>query len=222
MKIYSVECVKMNMWQHIQSNWRSYMADNKITIGKENSKEKNTAEIELLKKGELYVPVPEAYDRNKIPRPKSPDDNLWGNDWQINKSIDKDYLAEKRLFVRVRYIQHMECKISHMDPEESPHEPDRLMRFTIFDISMGGIGAICEEPVAKDSILVFSLQLDHMFYEINCQVIYCIPIDNVFRLGLKILTKEKNFVKHLKLFVARLSLMGSKITIKEIIDKYSK
>lgn len=196
------------------------MADNRITIGKGKPQIDKDKDLELLKKQDLYIPEKEIETGEQPPQTQTSDENLWGNDWQINSLIDKDYLAEKRLFVRVRYFRPFECRMFCTSPDAEPEKLDSILKLTMFDLSMGGIGAICDVSVPKDDILFFPLLLDHMTYDVKCQVVYCIPIDHVFRLGLRILTREKQFIKHLKLYVARLSLMGSKVTFKEIIDRY--
>ncbi|MCX7709806.1 MAG: PilZ domain-containing protein [Clostridia bacterium] len=197
------------------------MADNRITIGTGKPKKGEEKEVELLKKSDLYVPETEPEVPAQEPPKESLDDNLWGNDWYLNKQVDPKYLAEKRLFVRVRYIQRIDCRMFCPSLSEEPQKLTEPFGFTVFDVSMGGIGAISEHPKSEGDILVFKLNLDHLSYEVKCEVVYSIPIDNVFRLGFRILTKDKDFIKHLKLFVARISLMGSKVTFQEIIRKYN-
>ena len=71
---------------------------------------------------------------------------------------------------------------------------------------MGGIGIICDYEIATGKIFSIQLVLDGIPYKIKCQVIYCIPNDDKFRAGLKIVEREKKFITHLKIFVARISL----------------
>lgn len=196
------------------------MAKNRLIIGKDDERDKKDSELELLKKDGLHIPGTEVNNKGSKSSEGDLDDNLWGNDWQVNKSIDKDFMAEKRLFVRVRYFHPLECRMKYIDPDADPLRLESVLHLTMFDLSMGGIGAICEEPIPQNEILLFPLQLDHLTYDIKCQVVYCIPIDKVYRLGFRILSKDKDFIKHLKLFVARLSLIGSKISLEEIVSRY--
>ena len=47
-----------------------------------------------------------------------------------------------------------------------------------------------------------------MPYDIKCKVIYCIPLDGKYRAGLKIAVMDKRFMRHLKIYVARITLTG--------------
>jgi hypothetical protein len=71
---------------------------------------------------------------------------------------------------------------------------------------MGGIGIICEHGINIGKILAIQLTLDNIPYEIKGEVVYCIRNDDKFRAGLKIVQRDKRFIRHLKIFVARISL----------------
>lgn len=134
------------------------------------------------------------------------DENLWGNDYQLNKSLDSQMIADKRLFVRVRYIQEIVCTIIRCDEEAEPVELEKPILFTIIDISVAGIGVISDHEINIGTILVFDLTLDNITYKVNYIVVYCVEMEGKFRVGLKMAGKDKEFTKHLKIVVARISL----------------
>lgn len=134
------------------------------------------------------------------------DENVWGNDYTIINKLDEKQIADRRLYVRVRHLQRIECSTVSDSIEVEPVLLTRPIVIIISDISMGGIGIICEQEISIGKILVIQLTLDSIPYEIKCEVIYCIQNDDKFRAGLKIVHKDKHFIKHLKIFVARISL----------------
>ena len=50
------------------------------------------------------------------------------------------------------------------------------------------------------------MPLDEKIYDIKCEVIYCFKSDNKFRIGLRVVQKDKLFIQHLKIVIARISL----------------
>ena len=78
----------------------------------------------------------------------------------------------------------------------------------IIDLSMGGIGIICEYELLVGTILFFNLSLDNIAYDIKCEVAYCLQNDDKYRACLKIVDRDRNFIRHLKILVARLSLQS--------------
>ena len=80
------------------------------------------------------------------------------------------------------------------------------LKFTMIDISMGGIGIICDEPLKKGINMAFPIILDNMKYDVVYEVVYCIPINGKYRIGLKLARKDKAYTHHLKIYVARISL----------------
>ena len=74
---------------------------------------------------------------------------------------------------------------------------------------MSGIGIICDEKIEKGTILAFNMKLEEIIHEIKYEVIYCIPNDDKFRAGLKMAEKNKDFIRHLKLFVAKITLRNN-------------
>lgn len=178
------------------------MANNKITIGV-NKKDKHDKTKNIPNEELLDPSVQPAEPEEETP---PLDENVWGNDFKLNKQLDKDYLEEKRRYVRVRYIQQLECPAISKDISEEFTPLSRPIVLTMSDLSMGGIGAVCEHELDVGSILSFDITLDNFKYTIQCQVVYCILMEESFRVGLKIVGKNKEFVKHLKILVARISL----------------
>ncbi len=161
-----------------------------------------------LKKDELYIPE----DEKKIPETKpvqeteAEDEEVWGNDSDLNRKLDADVLLEKRKYVRVRYIQNIICSKICTNIEDEQVELDKPIHFTVFDISMGGLGCLCSHEIEKGAILVFNIALDQFIYEITCIVVYCIKIEQNYRVGLRLAIRNKDYIRHLKIMVARLSL----------------
>ena len=115
-------------------------------------------------------------------------------------------LAERRLFVRVRHVQKITCDSVYEAIDKEPVELRNPLDLTVVDLSVAGIGIICDKEIETGRILGIRILLDRIPYEIKCKVIYCIPLDGKFRAGLKIAEKDKRFMRHLKIFVARTSL----------------
>lgn len=134
------------------------------------------------------------------------DENVWGNDRAIIDKLDKEVLAERRLFVRVRHVQKITCDSVYEAIDKEPVELRNPLDLTVVDLSVAGIGIICDKEIETGRILGIRILLDRIPYEIKCKVIYCIPLDGKFRAGLKIAEKDKRFMRHLKIFVARTSL----------------
>lgn len=134
------------------------------------------------------------------------DENVWGNDYSIINKLNEKHLADRRLYVRVRNVQRIECNALSDSVEAEPVFLARPIEFTISDLSMGGIGIICDNEISIGKVLAFQLILDGIPYKIKCEVVYCIHNDNKFRAGLKIVQKDRKFLMHLKIYVARISL----------------
>lgn len=175
------------------------MSDNRIRIGK-NDKNKRDDWKEQIKQPDINR------DSRIEDSPEPIDEAVWGNDHQLNKQFDEEILVEKRRFVRVRLIQQVQCKMIGGNPEEEPLALQKPFSLSIFDISLRGIGTICPHSLEKGTILYFDMILDGISYSIGCEVAYCIDVDGSFRTGLRIVKRDRGFLKHLKIFVARLSL----------------
>jgi hypothetical protein len=175
----------------------------KIIIGDERKKEKKEL-VHDSYKGETPQNLSETADQSAEQIPL--DENVWGNDYTIVDKLDETQLANRRFYVRVRYFQRIECDEVFDSLDSEPVRLTHPISFFISDISMGGIGIICDYEIATGKIFSIQLVLDGIPYKIKCQVIYCIPNDDKFRAGLKIVEREKKFITHLKIFVARISL----------------
>lgn len=178
----------------------------KIIIGDERKKEKNE-----LVRDSYRVEVPQgAPDATEHGAEQIPlDENVWGNDYTIINKLDEKQLANRRFYVRVRYFQQIECNEIFDRIDGEPVPLTHPISFVISDISMGGIGIICDYEITTDKIFSIELVLDGIPYKVKCQLVYCIPNDDKFRAGLKIVEREKKFLTHLKIFVARISLYSS-------------
>lgn len=145
----------------------------------------------------------------QVSEPIPLDENVWGNDYTLLKKLDEKQLADRRLYVRVRHLQKVVCHSVYDNIDMEPVLLSRPMELIISDLSMGGIGIISENELKSGRILAVRLSLDGIQYEVKCEVIYCFQSDNKFRAGLKIAQKDKRFINHLKIFIARISLTNS-------------
>lgn len=179
------------------------MMQNKIIIGDINKSHKNETKPVLHETGKHQITDAGAkQETEQIPV----DENVWGNDYAIINRLDERQLADRRLYVRVRYMQRIECNTASDSIEEEPDLLEKPIVFIISDLSMGGIGIICDNEISIGKILVIQLALDNIPYEIKCEVSYCTRNDDKFRAGLKIVQKDRQFIRHLKILVARISL----------------
>lgn len=182
------------------------MAGKKIVIG--NGKEKDKKENEIILKGNTANTLKSTPDTTQEPQQETLDENVWGNDHLILNNIDESILADRRLYVRAIYMQRIECNTIKYNKDSELTLLSKPIEFMIVDISMGGIGIICEYEIKIGTILIFKLTLDNIAYEVKYEVVYCFPNDDKFRAGLKMAEKDKEFIRHLKILVARLSLQS--------------
>lgn len=184
------------------------MADNKLIIG--NGKGKNKKENDLVSRdpnARIGIPdIDNGLDYNPVQ--ESLDENIWGNDRTLLDILNEEQLAERRLYTRVKYMQRVECMAILEDLESTPDLLTKPIAFMVVDVSMGGIGVVSEFDLQIGRILIFNFSLDKIVYEIKCKVIYNFQNDGKFRAGLKLVEKDKEFIRHLKIFVARLSLQS--------------
>jgi len=134
------------------------------------------------------------------------DENVWGNDRALASKLDNEVLAERRLFVRVRHVQKLTCDTIYEEIDKEPVKLASPLQFMSVDLSAAGIGIVCENEIEPGKILGIRMLLDRIPYDIKCRVVYCIPFDGKFRAGLKIAEKDKRFMRHLKIYVARITL----------------
>lgn len=132
----------------------------------------------------------------------------WSNEHEVLRKLEGKLLADRRLYVRALYMKRIECNILFDSLDAEPSILPEPIRFMIVDLSMGGIGIICEHGIAIGTILSFGLSLDNILYDIKCEVVYCFENNDKYRAGLKIVNRDRKFIRHLKIFVARLSLQS--------------
>lgn len=147
------------------------------------------------------------------------DENVWGNDNSILHHLDEKVLADRRLFVRIRHLQRIECTAMSDSIEEEPYSLKHPLELMISDLSMGGIGIISDSKIDVGKVLFIRINLDNILYDIKCEVMYCFRNDDKFRAGLKIVQREKRFIQHLKIFIARISLNSEYGEEKEVFSK---
>lgn len=133
-------------------------------------------------------------------------DYIWENDRSILEKLDENQRAERRRYVRVPYMQKIECFSIADDVDSEPVILEKPLNFLIIDISVGGIGIVCDSELEVGKVLTFKIIFDNLEYEVSCQVIYCFESKGKFRAGLKLVKGSKEFIKHLKILVARITL----------------
>ncbi len=176
---------------------------NKYIIGDEIIKDKKAIRPPLYEADKPQITAT-GTELNTVPI--SVDENVWGNDNTILNKLDENQLADRRLFVRVRHMRRVECSKVYDNIMVEPVMLTHPIIFTISDLSMGGIDIISEYEISIGKILALQIILDNMPYEIKGEVIYCLQSDQIFRAGLKIVQRDKLFIRHLKIFIARISL----------------
>lgn len=181
--------------------------ENRIVIsgGKQKEKKQNDTKLYIV---DTPLNTNAAAEQKAAPETVQmpPDENVWGNDYTILHQLDEKQLADRRLFVRVRYFLQVECSAISDSAEVEPSFLRYPITFMISDLSMSGIGIICDDRIDIGKVLAIQLMLDGIQYEIKCEVMYCLSNDDKFRAGLKIIQREKQFIRHLKIFIARISL----------------
>lgn len=184
------------------------MQKNRIVIGKGKDNEENSekAKNKLPQESGTASPSPHSIEIEELRYRDSLNDVLWGSDSRLHKMLDKEVLSEKRRYVRVRYFQNVLCKMIADNPQAEPLSLSKPLPLSVVDLSMGGIGVLCSQEVTEGSILHIGLVLDQSSYDIVCEVVYCVKMDNVHRIGLRMFKKDKTFTRHLKIVVARISL----------------
>ncbi|HEX2947457.1 MAG TPA: PilZ domain-containing protein [Clostridia bacterium] len=132
----------------------------------------------------------------------------WGNEHAVLSRLDGKVLADRRLYARVLYMHKIWCSTLFESLDSGPTRLMDPMEFTVVDVSMGGIGIVCDYGIPVGTVLSFKLPLDNIMYDVKCEVVYCFENSDSFRAGLKLVERDKNFIRHLKIFVARLTLQS--------------
>lgn len=182
------------------------MKNNIMVIG--NRKEKVEKEAELVLRDALAdgLSVASGNSQDTVLEPVY--ENDWGNEQSVLNKLEGKVLADRRFYARALYMQRIKCNTLFDSVESEPSYLIEPLEFMIVDLSMGGIGIICEYEIMIGTILFFNLSLDHIAYDIKCEVVYCFQNSDKYRIGLKIVGRDMNFIRHLKIFVARLSLQS--------------
>jgi hypothetical protein len=168
--------------------------------GKEDAFAAAARRLELLREDRTDSTTEENVEEESL------DEDVWGNDKSIIKRLDEDSLADRRLFIRVRHMRQVECHMLYEHIGDEPINLTRPMIFTICDLSMGGIDIISDDFIDAGKILSIRIILDEIPYEFKGEVVFCLKSEDKFRIGLKIVQRDRTFIRHLKIFIARISL----------------
>lgn len=179
------------------------MGNNKITIGTGLISTK--AEDKYDKKLPVNAADSAVTSETKI-ESEPLDEHIWGNEAELNRKLDSTFVAEKRKYTRVRFMQEIDCGTTFENPDQKMVKLAEPLKLMVIDISMGGLGALCEYDIPVGSVLGFVITMDMLQYEVKFEVVYSIFNNDKYRVGLKIAEKNKEFIRHLKILIARISL----------------
>ena len=191
------------------------MKSNIMVIG--NGKEKVGKKAELILSDALTGGLNETVDNDREAADREPSresiqgqvyDNDWGNEHAVLEKLEGKMLADRRFYARALYMQRIKCTTLYDSVVSEPFYLSEPIEFMIIDLSIGGIGVICEHELMPGTILSFNLTLDHIEYGIRCEVAYGFENSDKYRAGLRLVDRDVKFIRHLKIFVARLTLQS--------------
>jgi hypothetical protein len=182
------------------------MKNNIMVIG--NRKERVEKEADLILKDTLAENLSAALENSQETVQEPVYDNDWGDEHSFLNKLDGQILADRKFYTRALYMQRIECNTLFDGVESEPSYLAEPLEFIIIDLSMGGIGIISEYEIMLGTILFFNLSLDNIEYKIKCKVVYCFQNSDKYRACLRIVGRDMKFIRHLKIFVARLSLQS--------------
>lgn len=182
------------------------MANDRIVISSRAENPRKTDDKRPVAKEHEIAAVSPA--GQEIPVKEPLDEVVWGNDRSVRNNIDERTLADRRLFTRVKYVQQIRCNAILDDMGLEPILLDIPLRFLVIDISMGGIGIVSDDALKPGTVLSFEIRLDEVVYRVRYEVAFCFPNDGKFRAGLRIRERDRRFLRHLKIVVARLTLQN--------------
>jgi hypothetical protein len=186
------------------------MKNNTMVIG--NRKEKVEKEADLILKEAVAegLSVASGNIQKTVQEPVQEPvyENDWGNEHSVLSKLEGKILADRRFYTRALYMQRIKCITLFESVGSEPSYLSEPIEFMIIDLSMGGIGIICEYEIMIGMILFFNLSLDNIEYGIKCEVVYCFQNSDKYRVGLRVVGRDMKFIRHLKIFVARLSLQS--------------
>lgn len=104
--------------------------------------------------------------------------------------------TEMRKHKRIDYYSMLQCTKSIYNGEvEDYAEPLQLV---LLNISIGGLGIICERHFQKDTVLYLNMQLEDQSYEkIAAKVMWSIKKGDMYRHGLEISNMSGRLYSHL-------------------------
>lgn len=116
--------------------------------------------------------------------------------------------SNRRKFIRVKFSQRVLCNTVINPGDQNPTKLITSYILTATNISLGGLAMLCYDLIVPDTILFFILDIDTIPYDVVGRVIYCIPTEDLFQVGVEFESLSPQLEDHIKRFVARQSLSG--------------
>lgn len=111
----------------------------------------------------------------------------------------------RRKFVRASYPQEVKCKKVCRPESNTVIELSEPLDLLSVDLSLGGISFTSNTEIEEGTILNFNYTIDITTYELSTIVVYCIPFNNSYRIGVEFTSLDKDLEEHIKKVVARLT-----------------
>ncbi|WP_026893624.1 PilZ domain-containing protein [Clostridiisalibacter paucivorans] len=105
-------------------------------------------------------------------------------------------LDYKRVHSRIMYSTRLECYRYYENNELKRYNPP--MELIMFDLSLGGIGVISEEYLKIGNVLMFTLKLNIMPYQVMAKVVWTYKIGHMYRSGLEFVGMPNGLVREIK------------------------
>lgn len=121
-------------------------------------------------------------------------------------SVNDSQFNNRRRYVRVLYSQKVICDAILRQDDQEPVKLSEPLEFKAIDVSVIGIGMLSPNIIEEGTILFFKYKLDSISYNVKAQVVYCIPEENLYRIGVEFMSPDVNLENHIKRLVAKLSL----------------
>lgn len=104
--------------------------------------------------------------------------------------------AELRGSKRINYYSNLQCTKSLYNGEAEEYaEP---LQLTLINVSVGGLGIICDRHFEKDTVLLLNIRLEEENYDkVAARVIWTIKKGDMFRHGLEISNVSGRLYSHL-------------------------
>lgn len=112
---------------------------------------------------------------------------------------------DRRNFVRVSYSQEVKCEKICAPNSDTVIELSKPLDLLSVDLSLGGISLESNSEIDKGTLLTFNYKIESTIYELSTIVVYCIPYNNIYRIGVEFTSLSKDLEVQIKKIVTRLT-----------------